>query len=246
MLVVAVLTSSGQALEIAANGKAKVVIVQPADASPAEETAARELTGYLQQITGATFPITNAISANPRIHSLIVGPGEAAAKLFPEIDFTQFGAEEFVLRSKNGNVLLAGGRPRGTLYAVEHFLQEQCGVRWWTPWATNVPHHATLRVPNLDVREQPVFEYREPFWSAAFDPLWKAHNGANGEHNVINILAISGRGIGPHKIVIIKRGADDYLALVIGFLAVILGTLNVVGGFVVTDRMLEMFSKKKK
>jgi NAD(P) transhydrogenase subunit alpha len=39
---------------------------------------------------------------------------------------------------------------------------------------------------------------------------------------------------------------DDYLALVLGFLAVLLGTLNVVGGFVVTDRMLEMFNKKKK
>ena len=35
------------------------------------------------------------------------------------------------------------------------------------------------------------------------------------------------------------------LSMVLGFLAVILGTLNVVGGFVVTDRMLEMFKKKK-
>ena len=35
-------------------------------------------------------------------------------------------------------------------------------------------------------------------------------------------------------------------ALVLGFLAVVLGTLNVVGGFVVTDRMLEMFKSKKK
>jgi NAD(P) transhydrogenase subunit alpha len=43
-----------------------------------------------------------------------------------------------------------------------------------------------------------------------------------------------------------KAAPDDYLALALGFLAVIVGTLNVVGGFVVTDRMLEMFSKKKK
>jgi len=34
-------------------------------------------------------------------------------------------------------------------------------------------------------------------------------------------------------------------ALALGFIAVVLGTLNVVGGFVVTDRMLEMFKKKK-
>jgi len=35
------------------------------------------------------------------------------------------------------------------------------------------------------------------------------------------------------------------LALALGFLAFLLGTINVVGGFVVTDRMLEMFKKKK-
>jgi NAD(P) transhydrogenase subunit alpha len=40
--------------------------------------------------------------------------------------------------------------------------------------------------------------------------------------------------------------ADDVYAKVLGFIAVILGTLNVVGGFVVTDRMLDMFKKKKK
>jgi NAD(P) transhydrogenase subunit alpha len=39
---------------------------------------------------------------------------------------------------------------------------------------------------------------------------------------------------------------NDYISLLLGFLAVILGTLNVVGGFVVTDRMLEMFGKKRK
>ncbi|PCH67599.1 MAG: pyridine nucleotide transhydrogenase, partial [Bacteroidetes bacterium] len=40
--------------------------------------------------------------------------------------------------------------------------------------------------------------------------------------------------------------SDNYLALAIGFVAVVFGTLNVVGGFVVTDRMLEMFKKKEK
>jgi NAD(P) transhydrogenase subunit alpha len=40
--------------------------------------------------------------------------------------------------------------------------------------------------------------------------------------------------------------ADNLYATILGFIAVVLGTLNVVGGFVVTDRMLEMFKKKKK
>lgn len=62
-------------------------------------------------------------------------------------------------------------------------------------------------------------------------------SGANAIHGVVIIGAI---------IVMGKAEEDNYLALALGFMAVILGTLNVVGGFVVTDRMLEMFKKKKK
>lgn len=61
-------------------------------------------------------------------------------------------------------------------------------------------------------------------------------SGANAIHGVVIIGAI---------IVMGQVSADDIPALIIGFLAVVLGTLNVVGGFVVTDRMLEMFKKKK-
>lgn len=62
-------------------------------------------------------------------------------------------------------------------------------------------------------------------------------SGANAIHGVVIIGSI---------IVMGHAESDDYIALVLGFLAVILGTLNVVGGFVVTDRMLEMFKKKDK
>src|SRR6478609_6021998 len=61
-------------------------------------------------------------------------------------------------------------------------------------------------------------------------------SGANAIHGVVIIGAI---------IVMGQAATDDYLALILGFLAVILGTLNVVGGFVVTDRMLEMFKGKR-
>ena len=62
-------------------------------------------------------------------------------------------------------------------------------------------------------------------------------SGANAIHGVVIIGAI---------IVMGKAHSDNYFALILGFLAVVLGTLNVVGGFVVTDRMLEMFKSKKK
>lgn len=62
-------------------------------------------------------------------------------------------------------------------------------------------------------------------------------SGANAIHGVVIIGAI---------IVMGQAASDNYLALAIGFVAVVFGTLNVVGGFVVTDRMLEMFKKKEK
>lgn len=61
-------------------------------------------------------------------------------------------------------------------------------------------------------------------------------SGANAIHGVVIVGAIY---------VLLNVDPSDVLSLVLGFLAVLLGTLNVVGGFVVTDRMLEMFKKKK-
>ncbi len=58
-------------------------------------------------------------------------------------------------------------------------------------------------------------------------------SGANAIHGVVIIGSI-----------IVMGQATDPVSMVLGFVAVVLGTLNVVGGFVVTNRMLEMFKKK--
>ncbi|MCC6275055.1 MAG: NAD(P) transhydrogenase subunit alpha [Leptospiraceae bacterium] len=60
-------------------------------------------------------------------------------------------------------------------------------------------------------------------------------SGANAIHGVVIVGAILVMG---------SAESDNVSSIVLGFIAVILGTLNVVGGFVVTDRMLEMFKKK--
>lgn len=69
--------------------------------------------------------------------------------------------------------------------------------------------------------------------SALHTPLM---SGANAIHGVVIIGAI---------IVMGHADPNNLAAMLLGFVAVVLGTLNVVGGFVVTDRMLEMFRKKK-
>lgn len=62
-------------------------------------------------------------------------------------------------------------------------------------------------------------------------------SGANAISGVVIIGAI----------ILVRRAApDDIVQLSLGTLGVILGMVNVIGGFAVTDRMLEMFKKKKK
>lgn len=58
-------------------------------------------------------------------------------------------------------------------------------------------------------------------------------SGANAIHGIILVGAI-----------LVTGAADSTLALVVGLLAVVLATVNLVGGFVVTDRMLEMFKAR--
>jgi NAD(P) transhydrogenase subunit alpha len=58
-------------------------------------------------------------------------------------------------------------------------------------------------------------------------------SGANAVHGVIVVGAM-----------LVAATASDVVAVILALLAVTLGTINVVGGFVVTDRMLEMFRRK--
>lgn len=166
------------AATLAINGRPKSVIIVDPSATAVEFYAARQLAENLRQITGAVFEIRTNTTA-PR-QSILVGQGKAALKYFPNVPYDKLGDEEWVIQTKGNRLLLSGGRPRGALYAVSRFLQDRCGVRWWTPWASRVPPQASLRIADLNIRGRPAFEYREPFWFTAFDADWCWKNLCNG------------------------------------------------------------------
>ncbi|MDH7503106.1 MAG: DUF4838 domain-containing protein [Verrucomicrobiota bacterium] len=174
------LSTKSHALTISRDGRPECVIVQQAEADAPEKNAVRELVSTLRQITGAEFAVVTAPSEAPA-KAIIVGQGQIAKRLFPEVEFDQLGREEIIIKTKGDKLLLAGGRPRGTLYAVSQFLQENCGVRWWTPWASHIPKHTTLQISQCDVRYRPPFESRDPFWYPAFDSTWAVRNFSNSQ-----------------------------------------------------------------
>ncbi|MEI6503604.1 MAG: alpha-glucuronidase family glycosyl hydrolase, partial [Armatimonadota bacterium] len=113
-------TLPAAAFTLAEAGKAQAVIVLPEKPTPAEKTAATELASYLGKITGAAFRPLSADQAagRPRI---LVGPSAAARKILSDAVVDGLGSEEFVIRTVGRDLLLVGGRPRGTLYAVYSF-----------------------------------------------------------------------------------------------------------------------------
>lgn len=155
-----------------------IIVNEPQSAAP-EKWAAKELARVLSKITGAEFQISPTDGGKSKI--IIVGRGESAKKYFPEVNFDELDREESLIKVAGDKLLISGGRPRGTIYAVSRFLQIQCGVRYWTPWSEKIPWTPTLKIKNLNIREKPAFESRDPFWYPAFNAEWAVRNFSNSQ-----------------------------------------------------------------
>ena len=165
---------------IAKGGKAVARVVVAPDADETEKYAAWRLGFFLHIVTDGEFPVTTeTAAAAERPYRLLVGEG-AARLADPQFPSSALQPEEIALYTRGNDLILAGGSPRGTLYAVFTFLEDIVGCRFWTPSACTLPWKRSLSVDALSVRYGPPFEYREPFWYVAFDPQWSAWNKANG------------------------------------------------------------------
>ncbi len=172
----------GYGLTIAENGVSKAAIVVDAKASEAEKHAAAELADFLQQVTGANFEITNNAGKSKR--RLLVGP-DAARLADAGFSTEGLGKEGLIIRTAGDDLILAGGRPRGTLYAVYTFLEDYVGCRWWMPTVSSIPKKPTLKTGKLDVRFVPPLEYRKTTWRHAYDTNdWSVRNKLNAKRSL--------------------------------------------------------------
>ena len=167
-------------VRLAENGKTAYVIALADDAIPAEKTAADQLQQYLQQITGAQFSIEPETAVTADAPQILVGAGTRVKVLLPKQDWESLGADGIVIKTVGKNLILAGGRPRGTLYAVFQFLESQ-GCNWWTPTEKTIPHKSTFTVPSQNVVYVPPFNYREQYTnSVQNDPIFATMMRENG------------------------------------------------------------------
>jgi hypothetical protein len=154
----AVATPASAAVLVAEEGRAAVPVVLARGASLSERTAARELVEHLEQVTGARFTLATEGTGDLDGAAILVGPTRRAAALGSG---TPDGPEQWRVRTEGDSLVLDGGRPRGTLYAVYHFLEDVVGVRWWTPESSFVPRIGRLELPELRLEGEPAFSYRD-------------------------------------------------------------------------------------
>ncbi|MDR3717384.1 MAG: DUF4838 domain-containing protein [Bryobacteraceae bacterium] len=177
-LLLSLLVASLQAITLVDHGRSSYSICVSSSASPSEQRGAQELQRFLEEMSGARLPIVTDAS-QPQGDLILVGDSSVLQGLHAGIAFDKLGAEGFALKIAGRHLIVAGGKQRGTMYGV-YTLLDKLGCRWFTPQISHIPHQPTIRIDALDETQIPAFEYREPYFTEAFDKDWAARNRTNG------------------------------------------------------------------
>lgn len=131
------------AVTLVENGANPLPVFHPAKPHTLERTAARQLAGYLEKMSGVAFPVQPAPDPLPA-RGIFVGAvdPQGADGLRPD---------DFRLTAEGQRVILVGGSPRGTAYAAFALLEEKLGCRWWSRDEETVPAgRTTLALQPMD------------------------------------------------------------------------------------------------
>ena len=163
-----------------ADGKSDYDIVVGEDASESERWAAMELQHWLKEISGIEL-LVRPDTGDPEEHEIIVGYNRHAHKLLGgSVTPPDDEDESFTYRNIDNNILIWGGKQRGTLHGVMTFLEREMGCRWYAPGASVAPKKTAYRFLSLNHSESPGIRVRYDDYFEARDPIWAARNKCNG------------------------------------------------------------------
>ena len=164
-------------LALASAGQARHVIVIGKDASEAEQYAAKELSHFLREMTGADFPtVTDDTPATT--HEIVLGQTNRGTLEDVPADLKPIAPEGHVLLRQGDKLLIMGNIPRATLYGVYDFLELELGCRFFSPEVTHIPQNKSLRVDIESRKFDPPLEYRSILMVP--DGVWAVRARLNG------------------------------------------------------------------
>ncbi len=150
------------------------------DASESEQWAAEELQKWLKEISDAEFKVQS--TDHPK--KIIVGFNKYVKNLLGDyVQKPEDEDESFIYRNVGPDIVIWGGRSRGTLYGVMTFLEKELGCRWYTSRVSVIPHKIRYDFDKLYHSDAPGIRVRNDFYYEAFEPIWAARNKVNGAMN---------------------------------------------------------------
>ena len=178
-LLLGVVLSAAPVLRISKENA--VSIVHGVNAAVDEKTVALELKEYIERMCGAKCSVV-AEGSDVKSPAIYVGETEFAKKAI--LDYGKLEAEQWVMKTVGGNLILGGGRPRGTVYAVYEFLEMQ-GIVWPTETIEYVPKKNEIAIEAMDVRDKPAMQYRGVYSGLAYNSLQLQHYLAHNKMNTV-------------------------------------------------------------
>jgi len=147
-------------LTLVEKGKSEYVIVISTEADPEVIKAASELQKYIERISDVRIKITTDESPVFE-HEIIIGNSKRLIQAGISEKIATLDEDGFIILTQGRNLIIAGGKDKGTLYGVYTFLQDFLGCRKYSAKFTMVPHAKLISIGSIDVLQEPAFAYRE-------------------------------------------------------------------------------------
>lgn len=155
------------------NFRAREVIVLPDTPTAVERSAAKELADGIERMTDRLLPIIAECADSGSARRFYVGATRAAGPA------AAWKPDEILVKPITDGVILTGHPQRGAVYAVDTYLEDVCGVRWWTSTEARYPSYECVPQPAAEIRHASPFTYRETYYLDGFDADFKVRLKGN-------------------------------------------------------------------
>jgi len=184
LIVVCAVSGFGAGLKLVKDGKAVGKIILQPKASPSEQLAAKELTDYIEKISGAKLSTQTNITPNSIVLGTLTNLKDLPARVKQRLTACK-SDECFYIKTSGKKVYIVGKKPIGALYGA-YTLLERLGVRWLYPGPQGevFPKNKTISISNIDDFETPSLGSRSVWFTCAsynYAPslIWMARNKMN-------------------------------------------------------------------